>query len=274
LGLSTNDPAFANRFQLIYAECASAEPEPGSAVVLRCTVHIPPTGPTLRVHLDPPLTDAGVITSLLHDEAGEGRVAFTGDVFEVPLASSWQLIVGQLAVGAILALQPDYFFFHAGAVAIADRGVLLTGRSGSGKTSVSLALAARGHGFLSDEVGALRLDSGELVPVRRAALVRHGGQTQQYVSVSQVYPAAAARIVRLTDVVYLRSFASVTSLETVPLTPARLDLLTPLASSLCGSNAGTRVTRVFAHLGRARGYALDAASPEEAATVIERALAS
>jgi hypothetical protein len=77
-------------------------------------------------------------------------------------------------------------------------------------------------------------------------------------------------VVPLTHVVHLRQFAAVTHLEAVSLTPAHLELLTPLASTLQGTNVATRVTRLFACLGTARGYALDAASPEEAAAAIER----
>jgi serine kinase of HPr protein (carbohydrate metabolism regulator) len=54
------------------------------------------------------------------------------------------------------------------------QGLLLVGPKGSGKTTISLALAARGHDFLGDEMAGVRIGSLELVPVRRSLAVRDG----------------------------------------------------------------------------------------------------
>jgi hypothetical protein len=229
----------------------------------------------IRVCLDPAPADRDLIDSMLDGDARQASVTFDDGVFLVPRRTPWQQLDAQLAVSAVLAIQPDYFIFHSAPAAIAERGVLLTGQSGSGKTSVSLALAARGHGFLSDEIGALHLPTGTLVPVRRSALVRQRGLAAHLcVPVAREYPAAQAREVPLTHVIHLRQFAPVTCLERVPLNPAHLNMFTPLASSLNGAGVASRVTRLFRHLGEARGYALDAASPEEAADVIARVVGS
>jgi hypothetical protein len=290
LCLSADDSGFSDRFHLIHAECACTGPD-SRGPVLRCTVQASHSPQSVRVALDP-VPGVDLLDDLSEYQGIRRSVGVAGTAFLFPRETRWERLVGQFVVHAILALQPEYFFFHAAAVAIGDRGVLLTGRSGSGKTSIALTLAARGHGFLSDEIGALRLASGELVPVRRSALVRPsvalpsiacapplGGRSVEHltpdghvrlcVPVSGVFPDAAARIVQLSYLIHLRRFAAVTQLERVSLTPGHLGLVTPIACSLHGPGAASRVTRLFALLGRVASYTLDAASAERAADAIE-----
>lgn len=51
---------------------------------------------------------------------------------------------------------------HATAVAIGDRAVLITGRSGSGKSDLALRLIDRGAMLISDDQTELEHDAGQL----------------------------------------------------------------------------------------------------------------
>jgi hypothetical protein len=52
---------------------------------------------------------------------------------------------------------------HAGAVVVNARAVVLLGPSGAGKTTLALALAELGAGFLADDVVAIEADGGRLL---------------------------------------------------------------------------------------------------------------
>jgi hypothetical protein len=68
--------------------------------------------------------------------------------------SGWQrmLIAQALPFAAVLH---GLEVFHASAVVLGERAVLLTGPSGTGKSSLALALRRRGAGFLADDVVAV-----------------------------------------------------------------------------------------------------------------------
>jgi len=69
--------------------------------------------------------------------------------------------IGVEATGAL----DDRLSFHAGAVSVEGRGVMLPASSGSGKSTLVAALVADGAGYLSDEVAIL--DAGMLHPFPR-----------------------------------------------------------------------------------------------------------
>lgn len=52
---------------------------------------------------------------------------------------------------------------HASAVAVAGRGLLILGPSGSGKSSLALAMMAQGARLVADDRVLLRCESGRLV---------------------------------------------------------------------------------------------------------------
>ena len=63
---------------------------------------------------------------------------------------------------------------HAGVVEIAGRAVILAGRSGRGKTTLTLALVRRGAGWLTDEVALIGPDDRTVLPYPRAMHVSPG----------------------------------------------------------------------------------------------------
>lgn len=74
-------------------------------------------------------------------------------------------MLGGGTIGAIL---------HASSVAFGGRGVVLSGATGSGKTTLMLALVAAGARYLSDDFTPLHRDGGGISPFPVAASVKSG----------------------------------------------------------------------------------------------------
>jgi hypothetical protein len=66
-------------------------------------------------------------------------------------------------------------FVHAGVVAIGGRAILLPGRSGAGKTTLTAALLGAGAAYGSDEYAVLTPD-GRVHPYPRPLQIRNGGE--------------------------------------------------------------------------------------------------
>jgi hypothetical protein len=196
-------------------------------------------------------------------------VAVSGNQLLVHRSTPWQALVGSLAMSRLFRLQRNLLFLHAGSVGIGGQGVLLMGPKGAGKTTLSLALAARGHAFLGDEIAGVRLDAGradgrmggqadrkmELVPVRRSLAVRDGpraaavgaaldreeapyepfpdGTSRRRAFAGQLFggPAESLPLRRL---VFLRGKGPVARLDPAPAGRELLGLLTPLGASMWG----------------------------------------
>jgi HprK-related kinase A len=62
---------------------------------------------------------------------------------------------------------------HSGAVARGNTGVLLPGPSGSGKSSLSLALVQSGCRYFSDEIGVVDPDTSELLPFPKPVNIKN-----------------------------------------------------------------------------------------------------
>ena len=62
---------------------------------------------------------------------------------------------------------------HAGSVALDDRAILMPALPGSGKSTLTAALACRGFRLLSDEFGLVNLDSGLLHPLVRPICLKN-----------------------------------------------------------------------------------------------------
>lgn len=60
-----------------------------------------------------------------------------------------------------------YLMLHSGAVEAEGKAVLLPAMPGSGKSTLTAALVARGFRLLSDEFGVVRLSDGKLLPLLR-----------------------------------------------------------------------------------------------------------
>lgn len=104
------------------------------------------------------------------------RIVIDGHRLRIDRRLPWQLLLGHFLVHRAMALQPEFLFLHAASASLGSRGILLCGDKGAGKSTLSLAMAARGHGFLGDEIAVVDPAGRRLLPFRRRASVRPGPQ--------------------------------------------------------------------------------------------------
>ncbi|MHB8653639.1 MAG: hypothetical protein ACYDA9_07155 [Terriglobia bacterium] len=315
LVLACDDEAFRFRFQEKFAECAYPPEARINYPQIRCEIRTHfPVGISLVSFSDPELLDpVAFALSLFPDGeyvqvlAGDDEwqllasrsnpstpvLAFRGNEILVDRSHSWQAIIAQYAVSNVMRLQEDVLFFHAASLALRESGVMISGAKGAGKTTLSLTLASRGHGFLGDEYAALCAQSGEMIPMRTSAPVRNGPRTpklQQYFTehecesevsvdgtrrvrarVSDIFPEARPRYARLTHVFFLRQFSTDPRVEAITPQARHLSLLSPLAPSLWETSPGHRAIEFLKLLANAQCFYLDVGgSPDETADLVEK----
>lgn len=81
----------------------------------------------------------------------------------LPARAPLGTLLGQI-VGTVATLLTRLLFVHAGVVALENRGMILVGESGAGKTSAVAALLRRGATYLSDEIALLDPAAGVVIP--------------------------------------------------------------------------------------------------------------
>ncbi|MDP9264334.1 MAG: hypothetical protein M3O85_08460 [Acidobacteriota bacterium] len=228
---------------------------------------------------------------ILADSGGTPVLGFLEDrvlAFPVP---GWQALVAELATSALMCLQEDVLFFHAATISIGQKGVFITGDKGQGKTTLSLALAARGHGFLGDEYAAVSFPSAEILPFRRAVSIRPGpqseglaeylenhdyptdrtpeGTTRVRASVADIFPGPLPRAAKLTHAFFLEGFAAWPSVREVAADGSNIPFLRPLVPTIWG-RSGRVAFDLLRILSGIRCFAVIAGgSPDETASLIE-----
>jgi hypothetical protein len=109
----------------------------------------------------PPVLDVTVAPDARTAEGMvDGRFAWS---IALPADAAVSALLGQIA-GTLATNLRRLLFIHAGAVALAGRGVILVGHSGTGKTSTVAALVREGAVYLSDEVALLDPVTGTVAP--------------------------------------------------------------------------------------------------------------
>jgi hypothetical protein len=305
--LRSDDAALRERVLQLYGDCACAPPAPGdTAPRVRCEVRVAERFALVTFEDPEPLDPIAFALTVFPDRGyaehpssapgwrlfgAEPQFAFAGPHVLADRRTPWQGFVGNLAVNRLLRLQRDVVFFHAAAALVGGDGVLLMGQKGTGKTTLSLALAALGHAFLGDELIGVRLPSDELVPVRRCATVKPGpaaaaveealarvpsvdeqfpdGSVRRRVPASSLFPASDRPPPHhLAAIVFLEPFAATPHLER--LVPTRTDVrrLTPLACSLWGMAGERRVMGLASLVARVPCYLVRPGPPEETAALI------
>jgi len=310
LAIQSDNRPFRDRFQLLFGECRVAAPL--AAPRVRCRVQSISTPAVSLVTFDDaePLDQVAFAQSVFVDRGyriapspvvGWHLVSPSGDPPLLAMAEGrilarrrgpWQGFVGSLAVNRVLRTHRDAIFFHAAAIGIGDAGLLMTGIKGGGKTTLALALAARGHAYFGDEMTGVRIGSGEIIPLRRAASVRDGpraqavaqalrrrrynterfpdGSRRARVPVGRLLPQAATRPARLRHVLVLRRFATTPRLETFAPGPEHLQFLSPLACSLWHVPPARRAMQILSLLAGAHCSFLDVGPPDATADLLQR----
>lgn len=223
----------------------------------------------------------------------EPVLAFGPTTILVSRSHPWQHLIAMYAISNAFRVQPDVFVFHAASVAVGEKGVLLFGKKGAGKTTLSLCLASRGHAFMGDEWGAVSVSTGELLPLRRMASIRSGpsargvdeylrnhscdaevlpdGTERVRVRVGAIYPQASARVVPLSHAFFLRGFTTRPAVERFAPEGGELPPVSPLLASVWGHSPGQRTLSLLRTLGKASWWHVDVGgSPEETAELIEK----
>lgn len=200
-------------------------------------------------------------------------------------------------VNLVQSAQKDVVFLHAASFGIGGAGALLLGWGQAGKSTTSLALAARGHSFLGDDVAAIRMTTRELLPFPKVMSLRpgpyvrsleerlratryttaagHHGEARTLVHMGDLFPASAGRVLPLRSAFMLDGFGSHPRL-----TPFRPDIadakrLKAVASELVpswGLSPGRDLMKFLTAvnvLSRLDCYLLELGSPEDSAAAIE-----
>lgn len=328
LALDTDHVPFLAALRELYGDCEVSAGAVEGEPLARCSVRRAEDRPAVLVRFDEPAPadPIGLARSLLngrHDplcveveapvagwrmlrsvDRGRPLVLARGpdaiiDVGEEPTGFlvPYGFLV-QYVVSAVQSLQPDVVLLHAGSVGIRGRGILLIGNTGTGKTTLSTALAARGHEFLGDEIAAIHGRRRELLPFRQAVRVRTGprsraveerlaGERLRFVPgeegrvlarIGELFPSAAARRLPLGAAFVLRGFAERPAVG--PFVPRRddMELLKTLGSAMMvlatwGESPGRRLLKFLSivdALAQMRCYVLDSGAPDATADLVER----
>ena len=313
LALHASDPSFLERFSVLFGACRVDVPEEGHPTVEGRVVR--PSrggGPALVTAGGPALPDpAGFVEALFGDDGlsrkkvsngwtgfafrgdERSRLAVRGNDFLVSADGPWRYIAGAVLVHRAMGAQPDVMFVHAAAVRIRGAGVLFVGSRGTGKTTIAVGLAARGHALLSDEVGAIRFDGPAIVSFPRAAGVRPGprgsaaaavldrpghpverfadGSTKTLVPLEDVGPTVPlGDPVPLEHIVVLDGRAEHPRFTALDPTPRNARYLAPVKSMPFSPGSASKTMRLITLASKVHWHRLRAGTPDETLTAIEQ----
>lgn len=231
---------------------------------------------------------------------GTPTLAASGSHVLIDARRAWRRFPIEYLVNATLTAQPELIGLHAASLESHNAGFLLAGRSGSGKTTTALHLAARGAALLGDEIALIRLATNELVPLRRTVNLRPGPRAPELsqalgrivrhdlidddgdgdpLRIDEVFPGTRVQSASLRAAFLLDGFAERPSLA--PLRPTLHDLKTfgVLAgheiATLWGLPAARRALRLMVVkqlLDQLPCWLLKVGGPTETADLIERTM--
>jgi hypothetical protein len=318
LGIDSEDRALRRRFGTLYSEFLTPSPSPSEAAEgLLCRIQVRDAAPAHLVTFTAPskisivdfilgLFPGRGLVELNWDADGWRSLGVVGEPFPlltargsqvlVEAGEAWQPLIANCALNWVMQLQSGLLFFHAAAVAVRGQGILLAGEKGSGKSTLSLALAAQDHEFFGDEIAGVRVQGFELTPFRRAVSVRDGpqasrvqeklrskscftetfpdGTVRSRALASELFPAAGASSRPLRWVFFLRGFEPRPRAESFHPRLEDLRLLAPLACTFWGRSFAARMTQVAQMVSSANCYFLYPGEPEDTANMVERIVRS
>jgi hypothetical protein len=230
-----------------------------------------------------PLPGVGGDTRVGLDGSTEPLFVFAEGTCRFRKVDRWRRIVSHFIFLRLLRLRPELLFFHAASLRVSDSGALIIGPKGTGKTTLSLAIAAAGNDLLGDETAAFEMRSGLLHAVRRPASIKPGRRSTAidarlgelecapdedgllHVRPDDLFAAAAVETAPLRAVFFLEGFGSESRIESV--TPGRDELaaLQPLRCSALADAPSRNVFAMIRLLNSVRCYRVHAGDPDETA---------
>ena len=245
-----------------------------------------------RGYVEGPAGPAGWRTIATRQSPGEPQVALCDHYALVDRRQVWQPFIANYAINRVLRLQREMLFFHAASIGIEGRGVMIVGPKASGKTTTAMALAARGHAFLGDEMAAVNRTTKVMLPFRRAVSVRRGprarrvdhqlarcrypvevfpdGGERTLVNMASMFPEAGDAPATLSCLLFLRQFADRPAAVPFAFGLEHFQMLSPLACSMWGVPVGARMMDLSRLLRGVRCYLLDPGQPEDTADLVEQ----
>jgi hypothetical protein len=221
-------------------------------------------------------------------------LTFEGSTITVDSTSRWHTLAASLAVHRVIRLQRDLSVFHAGSIAVSGRGALLMGAKGAGKTTLSLALAERGHDLFGDELAALRRKSLTIVPFRRRLSIRTGpacrtveearasgkyrtaliedGAERTFARVTELFPGPPPAPARLNAIFFLRDRTAAPAAIRFQPSMADARLLAPFESMTWGAASGRTAIELLQLLARVPCYHLDLGPIPDTVELVETLL--
>lgn len=123
---------------------------------------------------EPAGTDPRREFALLRDGDGARLTGPAGEEGRWPSPAIGIIALFDRLVGTVIAElhRQGVYAIHAGAVADERGAIVVAGRSGQGKTTLTLGLLSRGRGLLSDELALVDPATGLVLPYRRSVHVR------------------------------------------------------------------------------------------------------
>lgn len=204
------------------------------------------------------------------------------------LTDTWTIVAISLVFRAAFGFQHDAILFHAAAVVVNGKGFMFAGPRYSGKSTLSLALAARGHHFLSDEIAWYVPSTRLLIGFRRPVGVREGIRAAAVdarmpevapsgiarhdsvrLPVDTLLPQEPVRPARLDVVVFLKGFEPKPRLVPLRASLEHLPLLQPTPISMLNVPPARRMVEMVRLVSSVRMYDLYSGHPDETARMLE-----
>lgn len=210
----------------------------------------------------------------------------------IALREGWRKAVALLLLQRLMRSREDAIFFHAASVSLRGAGVMLVGPKGAGKSTLALALAARGHALLGDENACYLPATRSLVPFRRPVGVKPGPRSRAVdaalrarglsperdgmmrVPVRDLFPGGEPAPVPLRALVFLDGFADDPALRRLQPGRAELARLQPVGSSMLNASHSRRVFEMAGLLAHCAVWALTAGAPDATAEAVEETVAA
>jgi hypothetical protein len=234
---------------------------------------------------------------LLTVDRPETSFVVSGTHVEFPPEAPWRALTANIALGLALRSQAGVCFLHAGAITFTPggRGVVFVGSKGSGKTTTTLGLAARGHRFLGDELVGIDLSTRTILSVPRTIAKRDGPCAEEVAAVVSRVPrdrrgyANGEKRMMLRPsalfnppttgtpfggLVFLEGFGHMAQLKELPMSWQTASRLMPVATSMAGMPPAFRVMRLLRMLSSVPVWSLISGPPDATLDLLESAFSA